>query len=109
MKGFCVLFCVLALILSGCLGGSASGAPRFWEQGVGAAAQEIGAAVSGSDEVKLDGIDVVKAAKTLVYVTNTGDCYHKKGCRYLKSVAGSMTETEANQKGYRACKSCCGN
>lgn len=40
-----------------------------------------------------------------VYVTRTGTKYHKRTCRYLKSVI-PMTLTEAIDKGYDGCSFC---
>ncbi len=39
----------------------------------------------------------------VVYVTKSGKKYHRNGCEYLKSVAGSYTIKEAEAKGYTAC------
>lgn len=41
----------------------------------------------------------------LVYVTNTGECYHRDGCSYLKSRI-EMTLERAVDKGYRGCSRC---
>lgn len=41
-----------------------------------------------------------------VYITKTGACYHTSGCRTMKRVAGTLTRTEAERRGYRACKVC---
>lgn len=38
-----------------------------------------------------------------VYVTKTGEKYHNKGCRYLKSIRASYTIEEAEDRGYEAC------
>lgn len=40
----------------------------------------------------------------VVYVTKSGKKYHRSGCEYLKSVAGSYTIKEAEAKGYTACR-----
>lgn len=42
---------------------------------------------------------------TLVYVTRTGECYHRDGCSYLKSRIEITLEDAVNQ-GYRACSRC---
>lgn len=39
----------------------------------------------------------------VVYVTKSGKKYHRKGCRYLKSVGGSYPLKEAEALGYEAC------
>ena len=40
-----------------------------------------------------------------VYVTNTGECYHKDGCSYLKS-KNEISLKEAEAQGYRPCSRC---
>ena len=40
-----------------------------------------------------------------VYVTRTGECYHRDGCSYLKSRI-EITLQEAVDRGYRACSRC---
>lgn len=42
---------------------------------------------------------------TIVYVTNTGDCYHTRYCSYLKSV-NEITLVDAIMQDYRACSRC---
>lgn len=39
------------------------------------------------------------------YVADTGDCYHKKGCRYLLSET-KLSLTTAKARGYRPCSYC---
>lgn len=41
-----------------------------------------------------------------VYVTNTGEKYHRDGCRHLRRSRNPMTLTEARRRGYEACKVC---
>lgn len=41
-----------------------------------------------------------------VWLTNTGECYHLDTCRYLKSRKCSLTQKEAIDEGYDACKWC---
>ena len=40
-----------------------------------------------------------------VYVTNTGECYHKDGCGYLKSKI-PISLNDARSQGYRPCSRC---
>lgn len=40
-----------------------------------------------------------------VYITNTGECYHRDGCSYLKSRIPTSLENAVN-RGYRACSRC---
>ena len=49
--------------------------------------------------------DESKASYT-VYVTKSGDKYHSEGCRYLKSIGGTMTQGEALRRGYLPCSNC---
>ena len=39
----------------------------------------------------------------VVYVTKSGEKYHRQGCRYLRSIGGSFPLKEAEAKGYEAC------
>jgi competence protein ComEC len=41
-----------------------------------------------------------------VYITDTGDKYHKDGCRYLKKSKIPIKLSEAKAKGYEPCKVC---
>lgn len=43
--------------------------------------------------------------ETVVYVTDTGECYHRSGCSYLQS-SNRLSIKEAVQSGYRACSRC---
>lgn len=45
---------------------------------------------------------------SVVWVTRTGNKYHKASCRTIKKSKGltSMTKTEARNKGYTACSVC---
>lgn len=40
-----------------------------------------------------------------VYITNSGECYHRQNCSYLSSSKG-ITLEDAVQKGYRPCSRC---
>ena len=42
---------------------------------------------------------------TIVYITRTGECYHRDGCSYLKSRI-EVTLQYAVDHGYRACSRC---
>jgi competence protein ComEC len=46
------------------------------------------------------------SGSTIVYVTATGECYHRKGCRYLASSRIAMTLSHAKADGYRPCSVC---
>lgn len=45
-------------------------------------------------------------SNTVVYVTPTGECYHLFNCSYIKNSYSSMTITDAEYSGYRACSRC---
>ena len=48
----------------------------------------------------------IQAADEIVYITNTGSKYHRKGCSYLKKSCIPIKKSEAIAKGYTACKRC---
>lgn len=48
------------------------------------------------------------AQTTTVYTTNTGEKYHKEGCRYLAKSKIETTLQEATDAGYTACGVCIG-
>jgi competence protein ComEC len=47
-----------------------------------------------------------QAAKTTVYITDTGTKYHKGGCSYLKKSKIKMTLKDAKNKGLEPCSRC---
>ena len=49
--------------------------------------------------------DIYKNSETIVYVTRTGECYHRRNCSYLKSRIETTLE-EAVEDGYRRCSRC---
>ena len=76
-------------------GGSSSGASGG--SSGGAAATSVAGAASSSASA---------SGGTVVYVTNTGECYHQKGCRYLSSSRIAMKLSHAKADGYRPCSVC---
>lgn len=56
------------------------------------------------------GLLAILAASALafqtVYITNSGDKYHRDGCRYLKKSRIAIDLSEARQRGKTACKVC---
>lgn len=42
----------------------------------------------------------------VVYITRTGECYHRGYCRYLCKSKIAITLKDAKAKGYRPCKKC---
>lgn len=67
----------------------------------------------GTDDEQRRDYDTTTTAKvelytngdTVVYVTATGECYHRSGCSYLKSRIETTLE-EAIDDGYRRCSRC---
>lgn len=51
-------------------------------------------------------INLSQSKETVVYITKTGEKYHKDGCRYLRQSKIKTTKKEAVKKGYGACKVC---
>jgi competence protein ComEC len=43
---------------------------------------------------------------TIVYITATGSCYHRLGCRYLSKSCIPITLAKAKAEGYRPCSVC---
>jgi competence protein ComEC len=46
------------------------------------------------------------AGGTVVYVTETGECYHRAGCRYLAHSKIKISLKDAKAQGYRPCSVC---
>jgi len=49
---------------------------------------------------------VVEQKDATVYITKSGEKYHKAGCRYLSKSQIKTTKKEAVKNGYGACKVC---
>jgi hypothetical protein len=47
-------------------------------------------------------------AQTIVYITKTGEKYHKETCRYLSKSSISIELAKAKENGYTACSVCSG-
>ena len=47
-----------------------------------------------------------KTNSALVYVTPTGECYHKKNCRTIEKSTVTPIELDLAVKNYRACSVC---
>jgi competence protein ComEC len=76
-------------------GGSASAGVASGS-GSGSSAGAVGAAaVSGSS-----------GGNPIVFVTATGECYHRSGCRYLSRSHIPIRLKEANKRGYKPCSVC---
>jgi beta-lactamase superfamily II metal-dependent hydrolase len=46
------------------------------------------------------------SGSTIVYITATGSCYHRDGCRYLSKSKIPITLAKAKAEGYRPCSVC---
>lgn len=42
----------------------------------------------------------------IVYITNTGEKYHRGNCRYLRKSKIAIKKSEAIDRGYEPCKVC---
>lgn len=49
---------------------------------------------------------VAEQKDAVVYITKTGEKYHRAGCRYLSKSQIKTTKKEAVKNGYGACKVC---
>ncbi len=45
-------------------------------------------------------------ARTTVYVTRTGEKYHRASCQHLRRSSSPMSLSEAKRAGYMPCKTC---
>lgn len=55
---------------------------------------------------EVPGYAITQQQETTVYVTRTGEKYHKAGCRYLSKSQIKTTKKEAVKNRYGACKVC---
>lgn len=46
------------------------------------------------------------AAGETVYITNTGECYHRSGCECLSRSKIAIAKENATRRGYRPCSKC---
>ena len=51
-------------------------------------------------------IEDIEVDTYVSYTTATGECYHAKGCQYLRNSSYKTTVYEAEQDGYRSCSKC---
>ena len=73
-------------------GGSASGGGSGGGGSAAAGAAVVGVSSSGGNPT--------------VYVTATGECYHRSGCRYLAASRIAIKLKDAKARGYRPCSVC---
>ncbi|MFC1539907.1 thermonuclease family protein [Gemmatimonadota bacterium] len=68
----------------------------------GVRSDRAGEAVDGST-----GIDASTTGDTqIVYITNSGEKYHREGCHHLRHSRIPITVTAARERGYTACSVC---
>jgi competence protein ComEC len=70
--------------------------------GSASAAMAAGGVASGA----AGGVVTGAAGGSRVFVTATGECYHRSGCRYLSSSRIATTLARAKADGYRPCSVC---
>lgn len=101
IRRFLVIFClVLALLLlatCSALASSGSSAPPSHAQTVDQAPVFVAPAIMAV---------YATHQTTYVYVTDTGEKYHRNGCRYLKYSKHRVTLKWAKRNGYTPCKVC---
>lgn len=51
-------------------------------------------------------ISEIKDTSGIVYITDTGNKYHKNSCKYLKKSKNEITLNDAIKKGYTPCSKC---
>jgi hypothetical protein len=94
----CLLFCFV-----GTVHGRTSDPPGRSTRAAG------GTAVHGVTEVRLvdtGEADPASIADPVVFVTRTGERYHRGGCRYLRASCSPLRLGEAKATGYTPCLRC---
>jgi len=82
------------------------GVARRYQKGIWAPAEPGAKPAAGEDageqapSVKADSNQIV------VYITKSGEKYHREGCQHLRKSARSIPLSEAVEKGYEPCKRC---
>lgn len=74
------------------------GAPKSYESSNGDVGYDI--------QERLDRLQEDAVTNHIVYVTEQGEKYHEKGCRYLRDGYSSLRLEEAVDKGYTPCSVC---
>ncbi len=78
---------------------AASGAVR-WSFSRSSKPVQAGSGSSGGGTATSTGSDPI------VYITATGECYHRDGCRYLSKSKIAIRLSKAKAEGYRPCSAC---
>ena len=82
-----------------------------WRFAKGSAPVTRGASSGGSSSATSSGSGASASSSTAsggttVYITETGECYHRSGCRYLSHSKIQISLKEAKARGYRPCSVC---
>jgi competence protein ComEC len=64
------------------------------------------ASVGGGSSSTGGGTTTASSGDPIVYITATGECYHRDGCRYLSSSKIPIRLSKAKAEGYRPCSVC---
>lgn len=59
-----------------------------------------------SSSLQTDRLASSNKKSVTVYITKTGEKYHRSNCRYLKKSKISISLSDAKKNGYTACKVC---
>ena len=80
------------------------------EAAAAAAAEQEAAAAAAAEQEAAAAAAAAAAASggggDTVYITNTGEKYHRDGCRYLKKSQIAISRSDAIAQGYGACSVC---
>ena len=77
-----------------------------WAAGQKSAEERLSSARSGTSSSSSSGSSSSKTQSMTVYVTNTGEKYHRYGCQYLAKSCIAISLDDAKSSGYTACSRC---
>lgn len=75
-------------------------------QAQAAAEAQAQAAAEVEAQRQAEAAAAAQANEQTVYITNTGEKYHRDGCRHLKKSKIPISLSDAQARGYTACKNC---
>ena len=97
----------LTVFAAGTLGWAFSRSSAPVTSGVGSASGAVGSGeASGSSAGAAAPSGSSSGGNPIVYITATGECYHRSGCRYLSKSRIPIRLKEAKARGYRPCSVC---
>lgn len=64
----------------------------------------VGCSSNTTQDARAESLGLNK--ESIVYVTNSGECYHRSTCRYLSKSCIKIDFEEAIKEGYRPCSQC---